>query len=880
MLKKVLCLLLCLTMLSGIAVTVFAEEAEETEPPVEITTITIETLDEFLAFAENCLLDAYSQNLCVELKADLDLSGLDFAGIPIFCGTFHGNGRTVTGLSVTCDGSNLGLFRYLTETAVVTDLHVKGRVEPQGSRGTVGGLAGKNAGQITDCTFTGTVSGGDYVGGLVGNNGVSGIIESCAVSGDVHGNHFVGGIAGGNSGVIRDCENAAAINTTPAQNSVDISDITTESLIGTEASNTTTDIGGIAGNSSGVIRGCKNTGDVGYKHMGYNIGGIAGTQMGYIAGCENYGSISGRKEVGGIVGQLEPQTALEYTEDTLQILKGQLSQMSGTANRLGANAAANGSRITGSVSGLEQHIQTAGDAVASLIPGDDSSGFLDPDTVTAARSALTSSIAGMEDSMSEISASVGAMVSGIAGDIGTLSSQVSAMSETLQNAESYLGGTLTDVSDEDTPENLTAKVENCTNYGSVLGDNNVGGITGAMTTENDLDFLEDLQISGELSLNYNGKVRCVVLSCRNGGSVTVKKEKAGGIVGFMPLGLVKHCINTGTIDGSDAEYAGGIAGESTGYIRACDNRCALSGKRFVGGIAGSAGTVTDCRSMADISASEKRGGIIGYTGEAVEITGNVYLAVGRDAGGIDGISYSGAACGMPREEFLALEDLPDIYGSITLTFRIEDGSVQTVRLASGEALREEQIPAIPEKEGYIAHWEGLEDLNIEFDREFTAEYTALPTAIGSEDSAVLASGRFRMDAEIHTAPCENTPALKTGETLLECRQITVTGAQVLNTLRILLPEGADNTRLRVLVTTGGSWQEVPHTPEKRYVVVEATSPELQVAVIQMGNPIGIYAAAGAVGLLIAAAVIAGVRRRKKKARPDPDPDADADQPEG
>ena len=212
MLKKVLSLLLCLTMLSGIAVTAFAEEAEETEPPVEITTITIETVEEFLAFAENCLLDTYSQNLCVELRGNIDLSGQAFAGIPIFCGTFHGNGKAITGLSVTCDGSNLGLFRYLTETAVVSGLHVEGAVEPQGSRGTVGGLAGNNAGQITDCTFTGTVSGGDYVGGLVGNNGVAGIIENCAVSGDVHGNHFVGGIAGSNSGVIRDCENAAPIN--------------------------------------------------------------------------------------------------------------------------------------------------------------------------------------------------------------------------------------------------------------------------------------------------------------------------------------------------------------------------------------------------------------------------------------------------------------------------------------------------------------------------------------------------------------------------------------------------------------------------------------------------------------------------------------------
>ena len=62
--------------------------------------------------------------------------------------------------------------------------------------------------------------------------------------------------------------------------------------------------------------------------MGYNVGGIAGTQTGYLYKCENFAQVYGRKEVGGIVGQMEPTTFIEYTEDTMQILQSQLGTVS------------------------------------------------------------------------------------------------------------------------------------------------------------------------------------------------------------------------------------------------------------------------------------------------------------------------------------------------------------------------------------------------------------------------------------------------------------------------------------------------------------------------------------------------------------------------
>lgn len=41
----------------------------------------------------------------------------------------------------------------------------------------IGAVAGRNEGQILNCSFSGTVSGGDYVGGIAGTNAVTGIVH-------------------------------------------------------------------------------------------------------------------------------------------------------------------------------------------------------------------------------------------------------------------------------------------------------------------------------------------------------------------------------------------------------------------------------------------------------------------------------------------------------------------------------------------------------------------------------------------------------------------------------------------------------------------------------------------------------------------------------
>lgn len=141
LIKRISALLLCLLLVLSLAVTALAEEAKGTDEAAaaeEGTTLRILRQKQFLDFAENCRLDSYSRNLSVVLLTDIDLTGVDFAGIPIFCGNFDGNGHTVSGLSITQDGSNMGLFRYVDASALIQNLTVSGEIIPDGSRSAVG----------------------------------------------------------------------------------------------------------------------------------------------------------------------------------------------------------------------------------------------------------------------------------------------------------------------------------------------------------------------------------------------------------------------------------------------------------------------------------------------------------------------------------------------------------------------------------------------------------------------------------------------------------------------------------------------------------------------------------------------------------------------
>lgn len=281
--------------------------------------ITLSSAEDFLDFAANCSIDSWSVNKHIVLSNDISLSGVDFETVPVFAGTFDGRGHTISGFQSTEQGYIAGLFRYIAKDGIVENLKLTGNVSGEGEKRCLGSICGINYGTIKNCSFQGSVSGQDTVGGIVALNEVSGVVTLCSVSGHVSGYYTTGGIAGENHGVITYCTNRSDINDDTAWVEED-DEIGTGVFFSIHVSEDKADLysgvdtGGIAGYSDGFISGCSNYGTIGYEHTGYNIGGIAGRQSGIVSLCTNNGEIYGRKDVGGIVGQMEPYIEVDEAE--------------------------------------------------------------------------------------------------------------------------------------------------------------------------------------------------------------------------------------------------------------------------------------------------------------------------------------------------------------------------------------------------------------------------------------------------------------------------------------------------------------------------------------------------------------------------------------
>lgn len=843
MYKRLLSLILSFILLASMAMPVFAEETE-TEETQYVTILNLKNLERL---AKNCRLDSYSRNLVVSLQADLDLEGRGFEGIPIFCGRFEGNGHTIRGLNLEAEGSAQGFFRYLTDTAIVQNLHLEGTVRMEGSAAEIGGFAGKNSGTIRNCSFSGSVSGKEFIGGIAGQNTVSGVIENCSSFGSVSGDHFVGGITGQNDGVIRLCVNESTINATPQQNMVKLTDITLSGVMKSESANTATDLGGIAGNSTGFIRDSKNLADVGYRHMGYNVGGIAGTQSGTIQNCENYGIIFGRKEVGGLAGQMEPSAVMKFEEDVLQILSRQLEGMGRIVSDASSNVQSSGEAIMGQVGNMHHHVSHAKDALETLLPDKTTGELPDADTIQAAQNSLSSSFNGMTKTLEGMGATAYSTLGVVSSNLQDMYDQINAMRKTIGNVSETLGGSIKDLSDKDTEADLSGKVVNCRNFGDIHADMNGGGIAGAMAMENDADVQEDLQVTGNNSLNFESEIRAVVLNCENDAVVSVGKQNAGGIVGLQSLGLVRNSRNYGKLDAANADHVGGISGDSMGFIRNSHANGEICGQTYVGGIAGAATIATGCYALVRIhDSAEKSGAILGSQEEDTKeeenpLSGNYYLAVEKDLGGVDGISYADMAQSVTEDVFFLLDGIPERFSQSVITFLYGNGNARKFTIDFGSVFPEEWIPPIPPKDGRQAYWEGLDQIlqtGVFFDVVVKQEYTSQTTVLESDDARseiplLFVQGIFSEDAELTVQAMETISDLPENSKLLEAWSFHVSEPEHQNQLRLQLPDVEHADKIGILIRgEDGAWRSEEYELFGRYAVVRLNAYDNAVALIQ------------------------------------------------
>ncbi len=549
---------------------------------------------------------------------------------------------------------------------------------PSGDGKFVGGIVGENYGTILGCTFTGNVTGAGNVGGIAGINALTGKITDCEVSGLLIGTDMTGGVTGCNLGYVSNSVNRAYINTASADAGVGLEDVNLDfltdisKLTSMDVSSAATDTGGIAGYSSGIIQGCTNKAPVGYPHVGYNVGGIVGRSCGYISSCTNSAEIYGRKDVGGIAGQMEPYIAKNLSESELAKLERQLEELDALVDVAMEHAENASSALTNRLKGISSSISSAGSAakdiratgtISSSVTGSADSSADGSITVTPIEGSVDGGIHAEDGSVSVGGIHVGdGSISG--GGIhvgeGDLSAGVSgSLSGSVEGeGNSSIGAGL----DVQTQINISTNMAGLSSalYGmagqmSMLSDE-LGGASDELLgdveqmrvkineiTKNGFDLLmgngeEDIVVDDSSRINIDLVTLGKVYESTNTGTID-GDINVGGIVGSMGMeyaldpeddlnvnidsstkrkyevrAVIQHCKNTGEVL-SKRNYAGGIAGKmDLGLVAQCESYGSISSEsgNYVGGIAGICGsTVRHCFSKCTLSGNKYVGGIVG-----------------------------------------------------------------------------------------------------------------------------------------------------------------------------------------------------------------------------------------------------------------------------
>ena len=681
------------------------EKAAEEAPDEDVELIMIETADDLIALAQNCSLDTWSQNKRVVLAADLTLEG-EFTPIPTFGGEFDGSGHTISGLHITQSGSPVGLFASIQESGRIHDLKVEGTVQPSGENLSIGGIAGENSGRIERCTFTGSISGDRNVGGIAGKNTATGMITACATSGALFGENMTGGIVGYNLGLIEGCRNNLFVNIESTDPAIDLSKVDlTFSLDLTQLSqfntgNVATDTGGIAGYSSGTIRSSENQASIGYQHIGYNAGGIAGRSCGQIYDCTNTGSVCGRKDVGGIVGQMEPYISMQLSETSVGKLEKQLDELNKLVDAAATHAESGSDDITSRLNSISGAVDNAAGAVNdikltagidTIVTGEgrhdsntDLTGDLTPviddsDSGIHISKNPDSGKVNVDVDLPDVSLDASGSIdhtgiaSGIvngntqivaAPDLGGLASAVSSISGQLSMLNGAVSGTVGTVADDVRKINDKFGEVSQTIFDAVNEAQN--GIS---------DVITDTSATDVESITF-GKIS----SCENEG-IIYGDINTGGVAGSMAIeyeldpeddvtqslsseyrrqyeykAVILRCTNGGEVT-SKRTYAGGICGRmDLGLISRCEGygRVTSEDGSYVGGIAGvTAATVRECFAKTTLNGQKYVGGIVGsgvsemLSGDGSTVAGCYALVEINNC-----TQYSGAISGAEAGTFL------------------------------------------------------------------------------------------------------------------------------------------------------------------------------------------------------------------------------------
>lgn len=746
-------ILIIMTVISIMPINVSAEDS--------LNVIEISRVNELIEFANKCKYDSYSKDKIVKLTADIDVSGSDFKGISYFAGTFDGGSHIISGFNVDYKGSDFGFFRYIAESGFITNLNISGSINVTGSQKNIGGIAGVNKGVINESSFSGKVNASTATGAIAGYNHENAKIVSCTSDADILATNQTGGIAGVNDGLISSCTSKSRVNTQELDTTLDIGGVDVGTLNLTQNVIDRNDMGGIAGESTGIISDCVNYGKIGFAHTGYNVGGIAGKQSGKVITCSNEGEIYGRKDVGGIVGQAEPDIESEYLNDRVDDVQSSIDIINSTLNNMSSSMNNASSDVKSYIENIiDQYKELLGKLQDKLNGNNDNDekieDFVDDISKDIENSTVADDIHGVADTVDSEIRTIADSIERISAQIKNIGNTVTETMDVVTSDDDYIE----DISSADSAQNSDGVIAKSVNRGAVHGDINAGGIAGTMNVEYDVDPEYDLDITETTNVRLRSTVSDVVIYCINYGEVNSKKDCAGGIVGLQELGLVYGSEGYGTVKSETGNYAGGIAGNSASAITDSYSLCNVESEDYTGGICGKGYTMQNCISIpAILDDGEAKGSLAGIIESDGEVSTNIF--VNDIYGGIDDINYSGKADSASYEAVMAMENIPDGFHRVTLVFKADGNVIDTKNIAYNANLGVSELPSIPDKDGYYAQWPEnivskpiLQNTVVEAEYHVWIESVAGDIASQNDKPLFIAEGKFYDDNKITLSKCD------------------------------------------------------------------------------------------------------------------------------
>ena len=466
-----------------------------------------------------------------------------------------------------------------------------------GTGNKVGGLLGTNIGSVENGRNNGTITGNEYVGGLVGNNASKNSVLTNLVndsSAAITGERYVGGIAGSNAGTIT----TGNEETDKTVNLINRGTITGQQYVG-----------GVAGSNSGIITNANNDVELNVKDSTADaefFGGIAGenTEKGIINNATNTADVNadGATYVGGIVGE---------NDGTLENMAGNSGNVTGK-DYVGGVAGKNNTALDGVIASNDGTVKATEGGAGGIFA--ENTGVITNSTLTnnkivagTGTTGATGGIIGVNSgniSRTSLKNEVDGQVIGMNNVGGLIGKNTGTIIGGRDDADSYYKyqiynngvinvGTWTDrdgdgVVDVDTKE---FNAQAGSNIGGLIGNNadetamggkkgsltagyntgainasvstNVGGIAGSNSGIIDQVFNTIMVADGALDLNGNKQSVAVTGGINVGG--LVGNNQANLVGNNQANGEIRNAYNTSTVTATGV--SGNLVGTNSGTVK-------------------------------------------------------------------------------------------------------------------------------------------------------------------------------------------------------------------------------------------------------------------------------------------------------------------------